>query len=98
MLLLFFAMVLNVTSFPVLSKDDNPSHGKMEAGFLRALNEWNEDRTNTTTTLKAKGEMDKFLVHRNLFGGLTSEVRGRLRLLTAANVLAVFRTSRKLRC
>ncbi|KAK5324487.1 hypothetical protein LTR70_002934 [Exophiala xenobiotica] len=66
-------MVLNVTSFPVLSKDENPSHGKMEASFLRALNEWNEDRTNTTTTLKAKGEMDKFLVHRNLFGGLTSE-------------------------
>lgn len=77
-LLLFFALVLNVTSFPLLSKDEISSHGTMGVSFLRALDEWNSDRTNATNTLKAKGEMDKFLVHRTLFHGLAPEVWGRL--------------------
>ena len=63
-----------VTSLPLVSKHDTFMPERPETSFLQALSEWDNDRANLWTTLKAKGEMDRFLVHRHLFHGLAPEV------------------------
>jgi len=83
-LMLLLTTIFCVTGLPLISKHDTFTPERLETSFLQALNEWDNDRVNLWTTLKAKGEMDRFLVHRHLFHGLAPEVWGKLSVIDSS--------------
>lgn len=98
MFLLLLPLVLSVTSSPVATRHHHLSLPNRAKNFLQALSDWNSDKANPKTTMIARGEMDRILVHRHLLEGLTHEVGAISRRPAKLNVLIVHYSSRDLCC